>query len=76
MPEFRRWLMLPETSCDAYPVKRLPDGACRFLRKEKLLYVDAQGVVVACCAHPKAGEFGNLKYATYYELWQQAKKKR
>ena len=33
-----------------------------------LLYVDADGTVVPCCMHPKAGDFGNLMTQKYSEI--------
>lgn len=81
MPEFRNWMFLPEsqenlTGRDVI----VPDGPCLFLADASeftthpwfgeinLLYVDADGTVVPCCMHPRAGVFGNLKNQKYSEI--------
>lgn len=77
-PEFRGWMALPE-SAQNMTNRRLevPTGSCVFLADPKeydhhpwggeirLLYVDADGTVVPCCIHPRAGVFGNLKTQKY-----------
>lgn len=68
LPEFRKWLILPDTEYDGYPEKTKPEGSCRYLRMENLLYVAADGTVIPCCAHPKAGDFGNLHDSAYSEI--------
>ena len=81
MPEFRRWMALPgaKENMTRRPVK-IPRGPCVFLADAKdftdhpwfgdinLLYVDADGTVVPCCMHPRAGVFGNLKTQRYSEI--------
>jgi radical SAM protein with 4Fe4S-binding SPASM domain len=59
---------------------KAPAGACVFLAEPdeytnhpwkgeiRLLYVDADGTVVPCCVHPRAGVFGNLKRQKYSEI--------
>jgi radical SAM protein with 4Fe4S-binding SPASM domain len=77
-PEFRRWMALPDaqTNMTGRAVV-MPTGACVFLAKAaeftahpwfgeiNLLYVDADGTVVPCCAHPRAGVLGNLMTEKY-----------
>jgi radical SAM protein with 4Fe4S-binding SPASM domain len=58
----------------------VPAGPCLFLADASefashpwsgeinLLYVDSDGTVVACCMHPQAGVFGNLKSQRYSEI--------
>ncbi len=75
-PEFRQWLILPDTDNDDYPEISLPDASCRFLTMEKLLYVAVDGTVIPCCAHPRAGEFGNLSQSTYTEILQMGEKEK
>ncbi|OGP88507.1 MAG: hypothetical protein A2156_03535 [Deltaproteobacteria bacterium RBG_16_48_10] len=81
MPEFRRWMLLPESKENltgrGVAVRR---GTCVFLADASeftshpwfgeinLLYVDADGTVVPCCMHPRAGVFGNLKTQRYSEI--------
>jgi radical SAM protein with 4Fe4S-binding SPASM domain len=81
MPEFRRWMLLPESKenltgravivphgpcvafADAYEFKSHP-----WFGEINLLYIDADGTVVPCCMHPRAGVFGNLKIQKYSEI--------
>jgi MoaA/NifB/PqqE/SkfB family radical SAM enzyme len=46
----------------------LGQGVCVFM-SEPHLYVDVDGTVVPCCAHPRAGELGSLKYHRYSEIF-------
>jgi radical SAM protein with 4Fe4S-binding SPASM domain len=69
VPEFRGWLYLPEsqqnmTGRDIAP----PSRVCSFQAVNNRLYVDWDGTVVPCCAHPRAGVFGNLRDMTYNEI--------
>lgn len=80
-PEFRRWMVLPgsEKNMTGRDVQS-PKGACFFVAPAeafsahtwhgeiRLLYVDADGTVVPCCMHPRAGEFGNLMNQKYSEI--------
>ncbi|MGA8276983.1 MAG: SPASM domain-containing protein [Rhodanobacteraceae bacterium] len=80
-PEFRGWMALPESETNMTNRElKVPSGACVFLAEPdeytehpwhgeiRLLYVDADGTVVPCCIHPKAGDFGNLKHHKYSEI--------
>ena len=81
MPEFRRWMALPgaKENMTRRPLT-IPRGPCVFLADASeysdhpwfgeinLLYVDADGTVVPCCMHPRAGVFGNLKAQLYSEI--------
>jgi len=77
-PEFRRWMALPDAQANMTGrAVVMPKGACVFLAKAaeftahpwfgeiNLLYVDADGTVVPCCAHPRAGVLGNLMTEKY-----------
>jgi radical SAM protein with 4Fe4S-binding SPASM domain len=80
-PEFRRWMALPQAqeNMTGRPVI-VPRGPCMFLAEaseftsnpwfgeKNLLYVDADGTVVPCCVHPKAGVLGNLMTQKYSEI--------
>jgi radical SAM protein with 4Fe4S-binding SPASM domain len=81
MPEFRRWMALPESAQNMTGRAVVtPKAACVFMADPQvftahpwfgeinLLYVDADGTVVPCCMHPRAGEFGNLKTQKYSEI--------
>jgi radical SAM protein with 4Fe4S-binding SPASM domain len=80
-PEFRRWMALPQSqeNMTGRPVI-VPRGPCVFLAEPSeftnhpwfgevnLLYVDADGSVVPCCMHPRAGVFGNLLTQKYSDI--------
>ena len=68
-PEFRDWMYLPEASQNMTGHEtKMGEGLCSFLKARDRLYVDWDGTVVPCCAHPKASTFGNLKENTYNDL--------
>ena len=80
-PEFRGWMLLPESAQNMTKRKpSIPSGSCFFVAPPesfsahpwhgeiRLLYVDHDGTVVPCCMHPQAGIFGNLKTQTYNEI--------
>jgi len=67
-PEFRGWKNLPLAPINKTgraPV--LGKGVCKFLEPGQL-YIDADGTVVPCCAHPRAAEIGNLGNQTLSEV--------
>lgn len=68
-PEFRGWLYLPESqqNMTGHDI-RAPARVCSFQAVNNRLYVDWDGTVVPCCAHPRAGVFGNLRASTYNEI--------
>jgi radical SAM protein with 4Fe4S-binding SPASM domain len=81
IPEFRGWMLLPESVQDMTGRKlQVPKGPCVALAEPeeytqhpwsgeiRLLYVDADGTVVPCCLHPRAGVFGNLKQQKFSEI--------
>lgn len=83
LPEFRRWMALPESKENLTGrVVMAPRGPCVYFAEPtdfphhpwfgeiNGLYMDADGTVVPCCMHPRAGEFGNLKHQTYSEIRQ------
>jgi radical SAM protein with 4Fe4S-binding SPASM domain len=60
-PHFRSWINLVGGSeTHAGREWRPASGVCSFVEGTQQLYVNADGTVVPCCAHPRAGEFGNL----------------
>ncbi len=78
MPEFRRWMLLPESNENMTGRKiTVPAGPCVFFANAidftshpwfgdiNLLFVGADGSVVPCCHHPQSGVFGNLKVQKY-----------
>jgi radical SAM protein with 4Fe4S-binding SPASM domain len=80
-PEFRGWMSLPEAAVNMVGREpEIPEGVCFFLADPaqftahpwagqiNLLHVNWDGSVVPCCAHPNAGNFGNLKDQTYNEI--------
>jgi radical SAM protein with 4Fe4S-binding SPASM domain len=61
-PEFRAWKILPDAAEN--PSGRpfiAGQGLCKFVEGTAQLYVDADGTVVPCCVHPRAGLLGNLR---------------
>jgi radical SAM protein with 4Fe4S-binding SPASM domain len=80
-PEFRRWMALPESAQNMTGRAIFaPKGPCMYLAEPQeftahpwygeinLLYVDADGTVVPCCQHPRAGVLGNLMTQKYSEI--------
>ncbi|MEQ1742557.1 MAG: SPASM domain-containing protein [Candidatus Nitrotoga sp.] len=81
IPEFRRWMALPQAQENKTGrVLTVPRGTCTFVAEAKdfdshpwfgeinQLYVDADGTVVPCCMHPKAGILGNLMTQKFSEI--------
>jgi radical SAM protein with 4Fe4S-binding SPASM domain len=85
-PEFRDWKVLPEardnmTGRDVI----VPMDVCTFVAPSSRfheryhgevnqLYVDASGIVVPCCAHPKAADLGSLMNQRASELLSSPKR--
>ena len=67
-PEFRGWKQLPEAPNNTDRENAYPDGVCQFVENPKRLFANAYGDVVPCCAHPKAGYFGNLLHSRFSEI--------
>lgn len=78
--EFRTWQVLPEAEQNRTGREVVvPQDICTFVAPSdrfthdyhgelNQLYVDWDGTVVPCCAHPRAGEFGNLHTMRYDEI--------
>jgi radical SAM protein with 4Fe4S-binding SPASM domain len=67
--DFRGWKILPEAMNQSgrHPVPG--KGVCRFLEiPGHHLYVNVDGTVVPCCAHPGAGDLGSLATSTFREI--------
>ncbi|NQT22681.1 MAG: SPASM domain-containing protein [Candidatus Omnitrophica bacterium] len=74
-PEFRTYDIFPQSVKNLLgrnPV--VPEEPCLFLEAGRL-YVDWDGTVVPCCAHPKAFELGNLGKQKYSEIFEGKKRK-
>lgn len=80
-PEFRRWMALPLAQENMTGrVVTAPRGHCMFVAESaefnahpwfgeiNQLYVDADGTMVPCCMHPRAGVLGNLMMQKYSEM--------
>ena len=66
-PEFRGWLNLPGAENMTGQPPAVGNGVCSFMQGDKF-YVDYDGTVVPCCAHPRAGVLGDLKTQTWSEI--------
>jgi radical SAM protein with 4Fe4S-binding SPASM domain len=68
-PEFRRWLnLVGGAESHAGRDWRPAQGMCSYVENNRELYVGADGTVVPCCAHPNAGDFGNLRTHKWSEI--------
>lgn len=80
-PEFRTWMHLPESANNMVGRDTVvPEGRCFFMSEPRdfkhhpwggeirFLYVDWDGTVVPCCAHPQAARLGNLKEELYSQI--------
>ena len=68
-PEFRGWLYLPESEQNMTGREiSAPRRVCSFQAVHNRLYVDWDGTVVPCCAHPRAAVLGNLHEARFSEI--------
>jgi radical SAM protein with 4Fe4S-binding SPASM domain len=68
-PEFRRWLnLVGGAETHAEREWRPSEGVCSFVEGDDQLFVDVDGTVVPCCAHPRAGDFGNLRTQKWSEI--------
>ena len=68
-PEFRPWYHFPgalenRTGRPLKPGK----GRCNQVTEHNM-FINADGTVVPCCAHPRAGNFGNLSEFKYSQLF-------
>jgi radical SAM protein with 4Fe4S-binding SPASM domain len=69
IPEFRDWLYLPESQQNMTGREiKATNRVCSFQAVDNRLYVDWDGTVVPCCAHPRAAVLGNLRENTYNEI--------
>ena len=69
--EFRDWLYLPESSVNMTgKAIAVPEGICSFLRPGNRLYIDHDGTIVPCCAHPKAAVLGNILENKFSEVFR------
>lgn len=57
---FRGWLNLPQAKRMSGQARPVGQGICPFQQTPDTLYVDVEGKVVPCCAHPRAATLGNL----------------
>lgn len=76
-PKFRSWKALPQSSQNKTGRVLSPQkGICYFQQIPNSLYVDTDGTVVPCCAHPSAGKLGNLLESKYTEIIFSEQRKR
>jgi MoaA/NifB/PqqE/SkfB family radical SAM enzyme len=68
-PQFRDWLALPRSLGKRSKSEQLRKASlCPYMSSTEHLYVDIDGTVVPCCAHPRAFVFGNLKIHKFSEI--------
>jgi radical SAM protein with 4Fe4S-binding SPASM domain len=68
-PQFRDWLNLPSTVRKTDITEKSGNrGICPYLGVQNYCYVDFDGTVVPCCAHPRAFILGNLKTQKFSEI--------
>lgn len=80
-PEFRNWMVLPNSKDNMTGrIVRAKNESCVYFAEPSEfphhpwhgeingLYMDADGTVVPCCMHPRAGVLGNLKTQKYSEI--------
>lgn len=68
-PEFRRWINLVGASEDLSARDWRPgEGLCQYVEPPLQLYVDWNGTVVPCCAHPRASNLGDLSKQRWSEI--------
>lgn len=60
-PEFRGYLMKPESLLQIRSgTKSRANGLCYWAANKRNLFVDWDGTLLPCCAHPRAAELGSL----------------
>ena len=80
--QFRCRIPLPESQDTLTNDFKAPNALCSFLndRHPKIMfhkaYVSYDGTVISCCRHPKAGEFGNLKFEKLSSILSSDKRKK
>lgn len=75
-PEFRRWMNLVGASENLSGRDwHTGEGLCHFVGPLVLVYADADGTVVPCCAHPGAGDYGNLATEKWSDIYRGAKRR-
>jgi len=67
-PDFRGWLPLPGSTRSVEKPNIPGQGVCVFQANVTQAYVDMDGSVVPCCAHPGAAILGNLKQERLSEI--------
>ena len=60
-PEFRDWLPLVDSERELTNPTKPGEGLCIFQQHPAQVYIDFDGMVVPCCAYPRAAELGSLK---------------
>ena len=66
-PEFRDMLKMPEGGNPFNKIYKKHSSLCSYMRKPRL-YVDYNGEVIPCCAHPRAFVMGNLLEQKYTQI--------
>lgn len=67
-PELRPFYYLPDSTENMTGRALEPaTGRCRFV-EPRYLYVDWEGTVIPCCAHPGAGALGSLRHETLSQI--------
>lgn len=67
-PSFRDWLILPDSQANpAGRIPHVPAAVCGYM-SGKNLYIDYDGTVIPCCAHPRAFVLGNMLESRYSDI--------
>jgi MoaA/NifB/PqqE/SkfB family radical SAM enzyme len=68
-PQFQHYMYLPDSARNMTGrALDIPHGSCLYVEHYDALFINMDGTVVPCCAHPRAGVFGNLRDQTYSEV--------
>ena len=75
--QWRKWRVAPDSIKYKDKNIKVPNHVCKHIKSTRVrCYVDWNGDVIPCCAHPKAFIFGNLRNQKFTEIYKGALRKR